>query len=278
MKRCAFILAILAITTTSCKKSRQSDELKSVNQKEILKEFTFLGRALGLAKIELTSERDGKKEYQITAYPVGLIIGDSGRQVTLNLHNVRLRYQKKSNGDEAVELANEIGLIASLKFGSNHVKGRLQIHRRGALKYGPSTGQTNGLEKLSSNNLGLNVDDEFDLNEDLDLLTTEELELLIVVSALHAELTNTHIVRFEEEFGANLDEAILMGRPCRWTVINIGGTEGMSEDRTAREVKRFLGRHPDCRTVLTPTTGCFWGKYYCVTTQELECMQYCPFK
>lgn len=277
MKQCVLILAILTITAMSCKKTRQPQDIRPVNQKEILKEFTFLGRALGLVNMRSTVLRAEETEYRISSFPVGLIIGDSGRQVRINLHNARVSLQRPANGDEILELKNEAGPIATLKFTKNRTKGRLKIHRRGALRFShPSTQSDRTIERPTLNRPGFNDDNEFDFEENLDLLTTEELELLITVSALHAELNNTSIVRFEEQFGFNVNDALTRGGPCRWTVINIGGTEGIAGDRTTREVNKFLGRHPDCKTVRTPTTGCLWGGFYCVSVQELECVQFCP--
>lgn len=95
-------------------------------------------------------------------------------------------------------------------------------------------------------------------------LSIEEQTDIALTIALYNELTAIDLERVQ----LPKDNRLL----CKRTAISIRLTKSASVDHLNAFVDNYLGSHSNCSRLHGVDTGCLWGDYGCVSTQQIQCI------
>ena len=230
-----------AVAIGAC--SKNESPLSIPNEEKEIKNFSRLGKAIGLEQLTRTHWNSQSVQYNIEAGTAELLFSGAEHKINLNASTV----------------SYSVGKIVQLKTFDNVIS---------------TLDLTKGILIVNKKTIELT-------RERVEELSPSEHEALIILSCLYAETAVSGSKSGQEPLSGRPLESLSYDTPaagpCSWTVINVGGTKGIAIDRTNREVNAFLSNHLDCRAVLNVSVGCVWEDFYCLATQEIQCMQYCIF-
>ena len=111
------------------------------------------------------------------------------------------------------------------------------------------------------------VEKSFDLkNKSTDDLSKDEQAMLSQIICIYTELTNPNIVRKAPKSDNNQVLA-----SCYYVASSFRYTKSSSVGHLNAFVDSYLASHKDCHKVFGVDSGCLWGDYGCVSTQEIHC-------
>ncbi len=100
-------------------------------------------------------------------------------------------------------------------------------------------------------------------NEELE--SNEKLSVQVLVSLIiFNEIKNPDLIK-------NSDEFLSKAKACDRTIAHIGTTKSGSTAAVTTATNTFILANPDCSTVGGVDSGCIWGDYGCIATQEIHC-------
>jgi hypothetical protein len=94
-------------------------------------------------------------------------------------------------------------------------------------------------------------------------LTLEEQTDIALTIALYNEVTSPDL----ERVPIPIDNSLV----CKRTAISVRLTKTASIDHLNGFVDSYLGSHRNCTRLHGVDSGCMWGDYGCVSTQQIQC-------
>lgn len=99
-----------------------------------------------------------------------------------------------------------------------------------------------------------------------DIKRNTKLSVLLIV--LNATRPTTDIELSDNFYFPNHSQSL---RACRRTIVSIQDRRSSAISTVEAITIGFLRNHPDCRRRFGVDSGCLWGDYLCIATQEIEC-------
>lgn len=98
----------------------------------------------------------------------------------------------------------------------------------------------------------------------------EETKLLIVLILFNeVSRSESGLLIRKGKSSSNLRTTVLAS--CSRTIMALRTTKSRAMAYITSATNDFIKAHPDCKKVFGIDSGCLWGDYGCVATQELSC-------
>jgi len=99
-------------------------------------------------------------------------------------------------------------------------------------------------------------------------LSEKEATRIMIALVLYNEMMNPGV---ERQVSKNRVGEPELNAGCDRTIMTIYSTRSAATDHLKTTTDQFLKAHPDCFKVHGVDSGCLWGDYGCVATQEIHC-------
>jgi hypothetical protein len=91
-----------------------------------------------------------------------------------------------------------------------------------------------------------------------------ELQIFVLLS-IFDEIKNPKLPENTNEYEQRKAD------PCMRTIVSFRTTKSKAEYYVNSAVNAYIKAHPDCSRAYGLDSGCIWGDYGCVATQEILC-------
>lgn len=111
------------------------------------------------------------------------------------------------------------------------------------------------------------------------LSDSDKNNLVFIISVIYTEIKKNEFTKeFKSVTSKHFNDILIEARQdintrsaCNRTISSIQYTRSRTEASLILTTRNFLSSHTDCRHIYGMDSGCLWGDYGCVATQEIEC-------